>query len=49
MKKIFIILSMFLLLCGCGSNETNILDKFVKKLENTDRYVLKGTKSIVIN
>jgi len=49
MKKIFIILSMFLLLCGCGSNETNILDKFVKKLENTDRYVLKGTMSIVSN
>ena len=49
MKKIFIILSMFLLLCGCGNNENNILDKFVKKMENTDRYVLKGTMSIVSN
>ena len=49
MKKIFIILSMFILLCGCGNNENNILDNFVKKLENTDRYLLKGTMSIVSN
>ena len=49
MKKIFIIMSMFLLLCGCGNKENNILDKFVKKLENTNRYTLKGTMSIISN
>jgi len=49
MKKIFVILGMFVLLCGCGNNKNNILDKFVKKLENTDRYILKGTMNIVSN
>ncbi len=50
MKKILVILSMFLMLCGCGkSNEENILDKFIKKLESTDRYTLKGTMSILSN
>ena len=50
MKRVLIILSMFLLLCGCGkeSNES-VLDKFVKKLENVDSYNLKGTMSIVSN
>ena len=50
MKKVLIILSMFLLLCGCGkgSSET-VLDKFVKKLENVNSYNLKGTMSIVSN
>ena len=50
MKRVLIILSMFLLLCGCGkgSNES-VLDKFIKKLENVDSYNLKGTMSIVSN
>ena len=49
MKKILIILSVFLLLCGCGNSEENILDKFVKKLENTNKYTIKGTMSIMSN
>jgi len=49
MKKILIIFSMFLLLCGCGNNKDNVLDKFVKKLENTNKYTLKGIMSIVSN
>ena len=49
MKKIFIFLSMFLLLCGCSNNEGNVLDKFVKKIENVDKYILKANMSIVSN
>ena len=50
MKRVFIIMSMFLFLCGCGKNSSeSVLDKFVKKLENIDSYNLKGTMSIVSN
>ena len=50
MKRILIVLCMFLLLCGCGkSSEENIINKFIKKLENANRYTLKGTMSIVSN
>ena len=50
MKRVLIILSIFLLLCGCGkSSNESVLDKFIKKLENNDSYSLKGTMSITSN
>ena len=50
MKKVLIILSLFLVLCGCGKGSSeSVLDKFVKKLENVDSYSLKGTMSIMSN
>mgnify|MGYP004433918071 CR=1 FL=1 len=49
MKKIFIILSMFLLLCGCGKSKDNVVKKFQNKIEKSSSYTLKGTMSIVSN
>ena len=50
MKRVLIILSLFLLLCGCGkSSSENVLDKFIKKLENNKSYSLKGIMSIMSN
>ncbi len=50
MKKYLIILSMFLLLCGCGktSNE-NIIKNFKNKIEKNNSYILKGTMTITSN
>ena len=50
MKKIILIIFMFLLLCGCGktSNE-DIVEKFKNKIEKTNSYILKGTMSISSN
>ena len=50
MKKLLIIISMFLFLCGCGkSSEENIVKKFQQKIEKTDSYILKGNMSIMSN
>lgn len=50
MKKILIILSMFLFLCGCGkSSEENVVKKFQNKIQKSNSYVLKGNMSIVSN
>ena len=50
MKKILIIISMFLFLCGCGkSSEENIVKKFQQKIEKTDSYILKGNMAIISN
>lgn len=50
MKKLLIIISMFLFLCGCGkSSEDNIVKKFQQKIEKTDSYILKGNMSIISN
>ena len=50
MKKLLVVLSLFLLLCGCGkSSSENVLDKFVNKLENVKSYNLKGIMSIISN
>lgn len=49
MKKIIVIISMFLILCGCGSKDNNIVNKFVKKIEKNDSYKLIGTMDIVSN
>ena len=40
---------MFLLLCGCGNKDDNLLNKFIKKLENNNRYSIKGTMKIISN
>jgi len=49
MKKILLILSMFLVLCGCGKKEENIVKKFQDKITKSNSYLLKGTMSIVSN
>ena len=50
MKKILIILSMFLFLCGCSkSSEENVVKKFQDKIKKSNTYVLKGNMSIVSN
>lgn len=50
MKKLLIIISMFLFLCGCGkSSEENIVKKFQQKIEKNDSYILKGNMSIISN
>ena len=50
MKKLLIIISMFLFLCGCGkSSEDNIIKKFQQKIDKTDSYILKGNMSIISN
>ena len=50
MKKLLIIISMFLFLCGCGkSSEDNIVKKFQQKIEKTNSYILKGNMSIISN
>ncbi len=47
MKKICGIVLSMLLLCGCGSeNLNNVVNKFVKKVNNTDGYLVKGTMEI---
>ena len=48
MKRIIVIISMFLILCGCG-NKDNIVNKFIKKIEKSDSYKLSGTMEIVSN
>ena len=50
MKKILIILGMFLLLCGCGkSSVENVVEKFKNKITKNNSYILKGNMSIVSN
>lgn len=50
MKKLLIIISMFLFLCGCGkSSEDNIIKKFQQKIEKNNAYILKGNMSIISN
>ena len=50
MKKLLIIISMFLFLCGCGkSSEDNIVKKFQQKIEKNNAYILKGNMSIISN
>ena len=50
MKKLLIIISMFLFLCGCGkSSEENIVKKFQQKIEKNDSYILKSNMSIISN
>ena len=49
MKKFLIILSMFLLLCGCGKSKEDIVSKFKDKIEKTNTYKLVGTMKIVSN
>ena len=50
MKKILLILCMFLLLCGCGKkSEENIVEKFRNKITKSNSYILKGNMSIVSN
>lgn len=50
MKKLLIIISMFLFLCGCGkTSEENIVKKFQQKIEKNDAYILKGNMSILSN
>lgn len=50
MKKLLIIISMFLFLCGCGkTSEENIVKKFQQKIEKNEAYILKGNMSILSN
>ena len=50
MKKYFIVMCLFLLLCGCGKfNKEDIVKKFQEKIEKNNSYILKGTMSIVSN
>lgn len=49
MKKYLLILCMFLVLCGCGKSEDNIVKKFQQKIEKSDNYILKGNMDIVSN
>lgn len=50
MKKYLIILSMFLIVCGCGkTSDENVVKKFQDKIEKNNSYTLKGTMSIESN
>lgn len=50
MKKLLVIISMFLFLCGCGKNsEENIVKKFQQRIEKNDAYILKGNMAILSN
>ena len=49
MKRYFVVLCMFLLLCGCGKSDENVVKKFQDKIEKNDSYILKGNMSIVSN
>lgn len=42
MKKIIIILITLVLLTGCGKNNSNVVNKFTKKIKNLDSYYLSG-------
>ena len=49
MKKIIVILSMFLILCGCGNKNDNIVKNFTNKIEKNNSYKLSGTMDIISN
>ncbi len=50
MKKYLILISTFLILCGCGKNNSlNVIKNFQAKIEKTNSYELKGTMSIQSN
>lgn len=42
MKKIIILLLTLVMLTGCGNNNSNIVNKFNKKIKNLDSYYLSG-------
>ena len=42
MKKIIILLMTLVLLTGCGKNNSNVVNKFTKKIKNLDSYYLTG-------
>lgn len=42
MKKIIILLMTLVLLTGCGKNNSNVVNKFTKKIKNLDSYYLSG-------
>ena len=49
MKKYLIILSMFLILCGCGKSEDNIVKRFQQKIDKSESYKLIGNMDINSN
>ena len=49
MKKYLIILSMFLILCGCGKSEDNVVKRFQQKIDKSENYILKGNMEINSN
>ena len=43
MKKILLLICMILLVTGCSKNsKTNVVEKFTKKINNADSYLLVG-------
>lgn len=47
MKKYIIIgISMLFILCGCSQNKENVINTFIKKVENTKSYKLIGNMKI---
>lgn len=49
MKKYILIISLFLILCGCGKGNDSIKNKFINKIDKVDSYVLKGNMEIISN
>ena len=48
MKRIILLVGLFLLLCGCNKNN-NVVNTFVKKLDKVDNYKLIGNMDIMSN
>ena len=50
MKKIFLCISLVILLAGCGNNsKEDVLKKFSKTVDNSESYLMKGTLEIYRN
>ena len=49
MKKIIIILSLFLFITGCGNKENNLVKKFINKIDKNNSYKLEGSMDIISN
>ena len=47
MKKVVVLLILVLLLCGCGSKNNNTkVNKYIKKINNSEAYSVKGSLEI---
>ena len=49
MKKIIILLFVFLFMCGCSKKDDSVIKKFINKIDKSDSYKINGTMDIISN